>query len=128
LIVERIQGIISIRNISSEKVHIKTGFEKEGMLRRFPLGKGIADVHLYAIIKYKYAIQWILWCKKRNLFCKTSPTSRAGRKGRVLPPPDPADTWAALKDGETVSAFLSLHKSTRYFFAIAMTFLAFGKF
>lgn len=48
---ERIQAIVDIRNISSEKVLMKAGFEKEGLLRKYPLGKSIADVYMYAIIR-----------------------------------------------------------------------------
>lgn len=48
---ERIQAIVDIRNISSEKVLMQAGFEKEGLLRKYPLGKSIADVYMYAIIR-----------------------------------------------------------------------------
>lgn len=48
---ERIQAILDQRNTASEKVLIKAGFEKEGVLRKYPLGKGIADVYMFAKIK-----------------------------------------------------------------------------
>lgn len=48
---ERIQAIVDIRNTASEKVLVKAGFEKEGLLRKYPLGKGIADVYMFAKIK-----------------------------------------------------------------------------
>ena len=48
---ERIQAVVDVRNIASEKVLQKAGFEKEGLLRKYPLGKGIADVTMFARIK-----------------------------------------------------------------------------
>lgn len=45
---ERIQAVVDVRNIASEKVLIKAGFEKEGMLKKYPLGKSIADVFMFA--------------------------------------------------------------------------------
>jgi len=48
---ERIQAIIDVRNVASERVLVKAGFEKEGMLRKYPLGKSIANVYMFAIIK-----------------------------------------------------------------------------
>ena len=48
---ERIQAIVDVRNIASEKVLVKAGFEKEGVLRKYPLGKSIADVYMFARIR-----------------------------------------------------------------------------
>ncbi len=48
---ERIQAVVDIRNHASEKVLIKAGFKKEGLLRKFPLGKSITDVYMFAKIK-----------------------------------------------------------------------------
>jgi ribosomal-protein-alanine N-acetyltransferase len=48
---ERIQAIVDVRNTASEKVLVKAGFEKEGMLRKYPLGRGIADVYMFAKVK-----------------------------------------------------------------------------
>lgn len=51
LALERIQAIVDVRNTASERVLVKAGFEKEGMLRKYPLGKSIADVYMFAIVK-----------------------------------------------------------------------------
>jgi ribosomal-protein-alanine N-acetyltransferase len=47
----RIQAIVDIRNTASEKVLVKAGFEKEGLLRKYPIGKSVADVYMFAKIK-----------------------------------------------------------------------------
>ncbi len=51
LALERIQAIVDVRNTASARVLGKAGFEKEGMLRKYPLGKSIADVYMFAIIR-----------------------------------------------------------------------------
>ena len=48
---ERIQAVLDVRNHASERVLVKTGFEKEGLLRKYPLGKSIADVYMFAKIR-----------------------------------------------------------------------------
>ena len=48
---ERIQSVLDRSNTASEKVLQKAGFEKEGMLKKYPLGKSIADVYMFAKIK-----------------------------------------------------------------------------
>ena len=48
---ERIQAVVDVRNKASERVLEKAGFEKEGMLRKYPLGKSVADVYMFAKIK-----------------------------------------------------------------------------
>lgn len=48
---ERIQAIVDIRNTASEKVLMKADFDKEGMLRKYPIGKSVADIYMYAKIK-----------------------------------------------------------------------------
>jgi ribosomal-protein-alanine N-acetyltransferase len=45
---ERIQAVVDVRNHASERVLVKADFEKEGLLRKYPLGKSIADVYMFA--------------------------------------------------------------------------------
>jgi ribosomal-protein-alanine N-acetyltransferase len=52
---ERIQALIDIRNSNSEKVVGKAGFKKEGLLRKYPLGKSITDVYIYSMIRQEYS-------------------------------------------------------------------------
>jgi ribosomal-protein-alanine N-acetyltransferase len=48
---ERIQAVLDVRNTASEKVLVKAGFEKEGLLRKYPLGKGVSDVFMFATVR-----------------------------------------------------------------------------
>lgn len=46
----RIQAIIDDENTNSKKVIKKAGFQKEGSLRNYPIGKSIRNVEIYSII------------------------------------------------------------------------------
>lgn len=46
----RIQAIVHEDNVNSKKVLLKSGFQKEGVLRNYPLGKNINNVEIYSSI------------------------------------------------------------------------------
>ena len=50
--IERLEGFVDVDNKASQRVMEKTGFQKEGVLRKYILVKGkIIDVIMYSFLK-----------------------------------------------------------------------------
>ena len=50
--IERLEGFVNVGNKASQRVMEKTGFQKEGVLRKYILVKGkIIDVIIYSFLK-----------------------------------------------------------------------------